>query len=171
MTRVVVVPSTLALLPQYTSIDDPIAGLRAAVSAAVDWLVEDAPAELVAATPPAQRIGRHLLGSRLVSTATGDQGVLVVANGSATRTEKAPGHFDERSEPFDAALGKALADGDRSALCDLDLALADELWVPDAPGFVELGALVARPVADVRIDYDDAPYGVQYWVVRWLCES
>ena len=49
-----------------------------------------------------------------------------------------------------------------------DAALAEELWA-------DVDALVALPevgrVTDVQVDYDDAPYGVQYWVVRWQCES
>jgi hypothetical protein len=171
MRRVVVVPSTLALLPEYASLDDPIPDLRTKVTAAVAWLVEEAPAELLAANPPAHRIGTHLLGSRLVPTVRGDHGLLVVANGSAMRTEKAPGHFDERAEAFDVVIGKALAEGDRAALRDLDLALAQELWAFDAPGFVELAVLVGAPGPGTRVDYDDAPYGVQCWVVRWECAS
>ena len=162
--RVVIVPSTLALLPEYASIEDPIADLRAAVEAAVGWLVEDGPARVLGEVESRQRIGRSLLGD-----AVGDGGLLVVANGSATRTEKAPGHFDERASAFDAAIGKALADGDPAALGEVDLALAEELWaVPDA---AELRTLAEHSltVTDVQVDYDDAPYGVQYWVVRWLC--
>jgi len=89
-------------------------------------------------------------------------GKLVVANGSAKRTEKAPGHFDERAEAFDEALGAALRAGD---LAGLDLSLADELWA-DVAG---LDALAGLRATDVQVDYDDAPYGVQYWVVRWQC--
>ena len=89
-------------------------------------------------------------------------GLLVVANGSATRTEKAPGHFDERAAAFDEALGAALRAGDLSGV---DLSLADELWA-DVAG---LDALAGLRATDVQVDYDDAPYGVQYWVVRWQC--
>ena len=164
--RVVVVPSTLALLPEYASVDDPIAELRKAVDGAVAWLVEDGPATLLAATPAAGRIGRHLLSGKV---ATSPAGLLVVANGSATRTEKAPGHFDERAAGFDATLGKALANGDLAALADLDLDLADELWaMPDADVLRHVASQVSPPTW-VRVDYDDAPYGVQYWVVRWQC--
>ncbi len=35
----------------------------------------------------------------------------MVGNGSAKRTEKAPGHFDERAEAFDAELGASLRAG------------------------------------------------------------
>ncbi|MBO9524493.1 MAG: hypothetical protein J7518_23380 [Nocardioidaceae bacterium] len=95
-------------------------------------------------------------------------GLLVVANGSAKRTEKAPGHFDERAAGFDAELGNALRTGDLASLRALDVALAEELWA-------DVDALVALPglgtVTEVQVDYDDAPYGVQYWVVRWVCPT
>jgi hypothetical protein len=93
-------------------------------------------------------------------------GRLVVANGSAKRTEKAPGHFDERAAGFDEALGEALRTGDLEALRAIDRELADELWA-DVDALVDLGELGG--VTDVQVDYDDAPYGVQYWVVRWEC--
>ncbi len=89
-------------------------------------------------------------------------GLLVVANGSAMRTEKAPGFFDERAEDFDAALGAALRAGD---LAGVDLSLADELWADVA----QLDKLAGLTATRVQVDYDDAPYGVQYWVVRWEC--
>jgi hypothetical protein len=92
---------------------------------------------------------------------------LVVANGTATRTEKAPGHLDERAEGFDETIREALA-GDLGVLGELDLAVAAELWATD----VEALATLARfTPTSVQIDYDDAPYGVQYWVVRYECES
>jgi hypothetical protein len=133
---VAIVPGVLALRPEYASIEDPVADLRAAVDAATAWL--------------------------------GD-GRLVVANGSAMRTEKAPGFLDERAEGFDAALGEALRAGDLAALAGLDRELAAALWA-DVDALVALAGEVGA-VTDVRVDYDDAPYGVQYWVVRWECAS
>ena len=94
-------------------------------------------------------------------------GLLVVANGSAKRTDKAPGHFDERAEGFDASLGAALRTGDLDALRALDVDLARDLWA-DVDALVGLPADLGT-VTDVQVDYDDAPYGVQYWVVRWEC--
>ncbi|MCX6396398.1 MAG: hypothetical protein NTV23_07935 [Propionibacteriales bacterium] len=162
--RVVLVPSTLALLPDYTSIEDPIADLRASVDAAVAWLLADGPAAVRGATPAAKRIGDELLGDYRGS----GPGLLVVANGTATRTEKAPGHFDERAEGFDALVGAALRTGDFGPLADLDLDLAGELWAPDASALVALAGLVTT---SAETDYDAAPYGVQYWVTRYTCAS
>jgi hypothetical protein len=163
--RIAVVPSALALVPEYASIDDPVAEVRAAATKAVAWLVEEGPAGVVAATPAAERVGAHLLGDRLDASA--DRRLLVVANGSATRTEKAPGFFDERAAGFDAVIGTALAEGDPAALAGLDLGLAEQLWCPDAPALVELGHRDGP--CEATVDYDDDPFGVQYWVVRWQC--
>lgn len=168
--RVVVVPSTLALLPRYAGIEDPVPELRAAVRAAVGWVLEDGPVAGVAGSASGQRVVDHLLGG--VEPAV--PGLLIAANGSAMRTEKAPGHYDERAEAFDAAIGKALAAGDPAALGQIDLGLAAELWAgDDAATLAALGRRLAGTarVEKVQVDYDDAPYGVQYWVVRWQCAS
>jgi len=94
-------------------------------------------------------------------------GRLVVANGSAMRTEKAPGHFDERAAGFDEALGAALRAGDLGAVRGLDTALARALWA-DVDALVAVAGELDEVTA-VEVDYDDDPYGVQYWVVRWEC--
>jgi hypothetical protein len=162
--RVVIVPGTLALLPGYASLEDPIPDLRKAVDAAVAWLLEDGAAAVLAASPAARKIADHLLGGE-----PHGPGLLVVANGSATRTEKAPGHLDERAAAFDAAIGTALSAGDPAGLATIDLDLADELWaLPDADVLRTLADRVP-PADEVHVDYDDDPFGVQYWVVRWQC--
>ena len=89
----------------------------------------------------------------------------MIANGSAKRTEKAPGHFDERAEGFDDALGQALRGGDSTGLAAIDESLARELWA-DVDAFRSLGADIDLSGADIEVDYDAAPYGVQYWVTR-----
>jgi hypothetical protein len=87
---------------------------------------------------------------------------LVVANGSARRSEKAPGHLDERAAAFDDALRAALLAGDVSGV---DLALGAEL-LASLDGIGSLGGIL-EPGCRGRIDYDADPYGVQYWVMRW----
>ncbi len=180
MTRVALVPGVLALLPQYAGLADPVAELRAACRDAVAWLVEAAPGEVVVlADPQGQRVAEHLLVEAgfagWVSTDGGpaDGGgaaYLVVANGSARRSEKAPGHLDERSFAFDEALGKALTLPDPVALSELDVALGAELLAGGLDGLRRLGdVLTDRHTATV--DHDDDPFGVQYWVMRWTCGS
>lgn len=171
--RVVVVPPVPALLPEHAGRVDPVADLRAAAGAAVAWLCEQADGvRIVAADGLAERVARHLLGSstphRAGTRARADDAVLVMANGSARRSEKAPGHLDERAHAFDEALGAALARGDVTALAGIDPVLAAELWATGTEAFAALGGLV---VEESQVDYDDDPFGVAYWVVRWTCAS
>ncbi|TYL44900.1 hypothetical protein FXB39_21060 [Nocardioides sp. BGMRC 2183] len=162
--RVALVPGVLALLPEYASLEDPVAELRAAAEAAVSVL---GPRVRVVASDGARaRVGAALVaavGATLVAPEDADEtGVLVVGNGSAKRTEKAPGHFDERAEAFDAAL----ADGLRSGRVDVDLELAAELWADVAALGSLDGALEGVGTAEVL--YEDAPFGVAYWVMTWV---
>jgi hypothetical protein len=188
--RVAVVPSTLALLPGYAGVADPVSALRRAALAATAWLLEDAPDRVdVLASPqrpdnvargvpePAGwRVGRALLGEgHDVRTLAPDQppsaeALLVVGNGSATRSEKAPGHLDEAGFVFDEEIGAALRAGDPRMLIGLDAPLGERVWCFDVPVFAALGHAVRGAVA-VTVDHDDDPFGVQYWVVRWTCGS
>lgn len=154
MTRVALVPGTLALLPAYASLEDPVAELRAACLSAVAWLGRDVQ---VLGDP---QVAAHLLDA---TDREGDEpSYLVVGNGSATRTEKAPGHLDERSHGFDAALGAALlsSEGDWPSF-----ELGKDLWA-SLDGIARLRELLPAAYEAV-VDYDDDPYGVQYWVMRW----
>lgn len=160
MKRIVIVPGLPALLPAYTSLVDPIPDLRAAVTGAVEWLIEDGAAVSLRADPADERIGDSLLDG---VPRGGDERLLVVANGSARRGEKAPGHLDERSFAYDDALGAALAAGDVTALRELDLGLGDDLLCAG------ISCLQGLPDGDWRatVDWSGDPFGVQYWVVRW----
>lgn len=158
---VALVPGVRALLPRYASIDDPVADLRAACVKAVGELGPRI--RVVASSPGAAEVGAALVVAADAEVVdTEETGVLVVGNGSAKRTEKAPGHLDERAGPFDDALRAALL-GDLAALADVDAALAEDLWADVAALDVLPSLAAGRP--DVL--YDDAPFGVQYWVISW----
>ncbi|GAA3646787.1 hypothetical protein GCM10022237_02810 [Nocardioides ginsengisoli] len=149
---IALVPGVPALLPAYASLQDPVAELRAACLSAVARLGPRV--RVVASGPSGLRVGAALVAAASAEVVgEGETGVLVVGNGSAKRTEKAPGHLDPRAEAFDAGL--------RASFADIDLALAEELWADAAC----LGGLPPLAEADVR--YDDAPFGVQYWVAVW----
>jgi hypothetical protein len=188
--RVAVVPATLLLLPEYGGATDPVADLRGAVGDAVGWLLEEAARVVVLGAdtdpanagrgmpvPAALRIAQRLLGGHPAVWAPqpGDvpdlrdgDAVLVVADGSACRSEKAPGHLDPRAVTFDDTVESALRDGDPEALAALDAALGEELWCRSVPALQALGRLVNRPEQAV-VDLADAPFGVAYWVARWTC--
>ncbi|MEQ6901042.1 hypothetical protein [Nocardioides sp. YIM 152588] len=181
---VALVPGVLALLPEYASIEDPVAELRAAALSAVGGL---GPRVLVVASEATggsgRRVGEALVaavgaavvagagagscapdpampGSQAHDPAQGATGVLVIGNGSATRTEKAPGHLDERAESFDDAVRAALASLDFTGV---DASLAAELWA-DVEAMRVLPEVVSGPG---EICYRDAPFGVAYCVARW----
>ena len=215
-------PQPPLLLPAVAGTPSPELGeLRAAVSAAVQALLEQRPEVVVVVgdgadglrfgpgdagdlrglgvdlelpfagwvrpggsrTPVAHLIGAWLLdqaghgGSRLgvgpddlgtaLSDVPGPVGVLAMGDGSARRSEKAPGYLDPAAGPFDAAVAAALAAGDTAALAALDPAEGERLLAAGVPVWRAVGAaLDGRPVV-ARLRYDDAPYGVGYLVAEW----
>jgi hypothetical protein len=159
VTRAALVPGALALLPQYAGLEDPVADLRAACHAAVRWLGHDV---TVLADAQGARVAEHLLEVAGDERSAAGPSYLAVSNGSARRSEKAPGHLDERSFAFDDALRAALLAGDLSGV---DGVLGADL-LASLDGIGRLGS-VLRPGATVSVDYDDDPFGVQYWVMRW----
>lgn len=103
--------------------------------------------------------------------------LLVVADGSARRTEKAPGHLDPRAEAVDEAIVSAIregAEGGLKGLLDLDPELCAELLVAGrAPLQVLAAAAGAASTAEgeraayrvVQCDVSD-PFGVLYVVAH-----
>ncbi|CAM5383779.1 class III extradiol dioxygenase subunit B-like domain-containing protein [Streptomyces atroolivaceus] len=93
--------------------------------------------------------------------------LLVMGDGSACRTVKAPGYLDERAAAFDAAAARALGSADLAALSALDESLAYELKAAGrAPWQVLAGAARGAGLGG-RLLYEDAPYGVGYAVAAW----
>jgi hypothetical protein len=101
------------------------------------------------------------------------QAMLVLGDGTASRTPQAPGHFDERAEPYDAAVARALATADAAALAALDPELARELHVAGLPAWKVLAREAAASGVgyDADLLYDQAPYGVGYFVATWLARQ
>jgi hypothetical protein len=105
------------------------------------------------------------LGARLA--AGKDVRLLVVADGTARRSEKAPGHLDPRAQAFDEQVQRALATADRAALLQLDPDLARDLWAAGrAPLQVLAGAAGSDPLSP-EVHFAGAPYGVEYVVASW----
>lgn len=157
--------------------------LRAACRTAVAALPPDT---VVVGTAQAVEIGRWLLpdarqhvvprdlapdaaadlGRRLVAGA--NVGLLVMGDGTACRTEKAPGYLDPRAEGYDAAVARALRDADPAALLVLDPALDDALLVGGRAAWQVLAGAAAGGSWRATLLYDAAPYGVGYFVATWL---
>ncbi|MGW4352950.1 hypothetical protein ACWELJ_12780 [Nocardia sp. NPDC004582] len=96
-------------------------------------------------------------------------GVLVVADGAATLSLKAPRYLDERAEGVQAGIDRALGAGDRRALADLDTGLCAEIAVEGRPAYQALAGLFAADPADPQVEtrYAAAPFGVAYHVSVW----
>jgi hypothetical protein len=93
--------------------------------------------------------------------------LLVMGDGSACRTLKAPGYLDDRAAAFDQEAARALGAGDVEALKALDESLAYELKAAGrAPWQVLAGAAEGAGLAG-QLLYEDAPYGVGYFVAAW----
>ncbi|MCU1688668.1 MAG: hypothetical protein JWN61_2451 [Pseudonocardiales bacterium] len=95
-------------------------------------------------------------------------GLIVLGDGSARRTEQAPGYVDARAVPFDEAVEAALGAGDADALADLDLGLGAELLCAGAPAWAAAGDLLAGPSWTAALRWSGAPYGVGYAVADWV---
>lgn len=94
-------------------------------------------------------------------------GLLVMGDGSARRSLKGPGYLDERAEPFDASVARALGSADAAALLALDPGLAGDLLAAGrAPWQVLAGAAGDAPWRG-DVTYEHAPYGVAYFVATW----
>jgi len=117
--------------------------------------------QAVGADEPAQACAA--LGT-LLAQAAPRVALLIMADGSARRSLKAPGYLDERAAAFDWEVGRAIRDGDMPALLALDAGLAAELMATGRPGWQVLAGAMngGRPASVIR--YADDPFGVAYLV-------
>jgi hypothetical protein len=98
---------------------------------------------------------------------TGRYGLLVMGDGSARRSERAPGYVDPRAAGFDRAVAAALATGDAAALAALDPGLGAELLAAGVPAWRAAGRAAAGRAWTAELLHDTAPYGVGYLVASW----
>ncbi|WP_035801194.1 class III extradiol ring-cleavage dioxygenase family protein [Kitasatospora mediocidica] len=134
------------------------------------WLLDQADVALpthACAVPDDAPVERLLgLGKGLAGLAD-RVGLLVLGDGSARRTLKAPGYLDDRAEAYDALVARALGTADTAALAALDPALSTALLAEGrAPWQVLAGAGEDAGLRG-RLRYEDAPYGVGYFVASW----
>ncbi|MGI5270211.1 hypothetical protein ACQEUU_13745 [Nonomuraea sp. CA-218870] len=94
-------------------------------------------------------------------------GLLVVADGSARRSEKAPGYVDPYAIDLDARIGAALAAADPGALLTLDPAGCARAMVAGRAAWQVMAAACEGGTWRSRVLYEEDPFGVAYWVVTW----
>jgi hypothetical protein len=105
------------------------------------------------------------LGTEL-ATSPARTAMLVMGDGSARRTLKAPGYLDLRAAAFDSAVETAVRAGDLDALRQLDPILARELMVTGRPAWQVLSGAMHSSRPRTEILYCDAPFGVTYLVAQ-----
>jgi hypothetical protein len=93
--------------------------------------------------------------------------LVVMGDGSARRSTAAPGYLDDRAESFDAAIATALAGGDGETLAGLDVDLGEQLLAAGVPAWRAAGAVLAGEEFEAELLYNQAPYGVGYFVASW----
>ena len=106
------------------------------------------------------------LGARL-RTLSDRVGMLVMADGSACRSLRAPGYLDPRADAFDAVIEKAVRSGDLTPLGAMDQDLARELLAAGRPGWQVLAGAMPGGAFSTEILYKADPFGV-FYLVAWL---
>ncbi len=144
-----------------------IAGwLRAQVCAA-HITVAVSPVAPGSSTAQCRRIGTEL--AQRLRCEGHPVGLLVLGDGAATHTLRAPGYLDSRAKELDGTVAAALAAADPPALLGLDAALASELLVAGREAW-QVAAAAAQSLAPAyrgELLYSAAPYGVGYHVALW----
>lgn len=191
VTTVLVLPSPPALLAPR-SVEDPVADLRRACGVAVSTLPEEHRVVVLAApvseasaargitAPLGHRVAASLLGHLTfepllalpavvadLRQARASTTLVVMADGSARRGEKAPGHLHPDAVSFDERIEAALRAGDTETLRSLDPEVGEELWCEGVPGLRILGEVARDRGIVPYVSYADAPFGVAWWVARW----
>lgn len=138
---------------------DPVAPLDAVPDPAlIAWWVLDR----VGSDLPRTFLGVHA-ESDSPPEAADDDLVVVVADGPASLTPRAPVPEDPRGVALDAALAEWLRDG--GALPDPGVAVAAEAGWWSRPAWLSLAGLVGRRRAVETLSW--APFGVGYHTARW----
>ena len=93
--------------------------------------------------------------------------LLVMGDGSACRTLKAPGYLDERAAGFDERVAQALGSADTAALLALDEGVARELLAAGRAPWQVLAGAGRDAGLNGKLLHDAAPYGVGYFTAVW----
>lgn len=174
----------VVFLPMPPLIDPAIANGAATELDELRTVIDDALSEAVAATNTVAVLGTdetvevaNYLLSRVAPRTTAlpmdlsaepnDATVLLVmGDGTAKRTEKAPGYIDDRAEAFDRRVSEIFKSAQLAELAMLDQELAEELWVAGVIPWKSVGGWVEEFGSSWKLrqlHFED-PYGVAYFV-------
>jgi hypothetical protein len=107
----------------------------------------------------------HEQGAAIAASAT-RVALLVLGDGTARRTERAPGYLDPRAEGYDGSVVAALRAGP-AAVADLDGEQAAALLAAGWPAWQVLAGAAAGGDWACDVTCETAPYGVSYVVATW----
>ncbi|NUT41098.1 MAG: hypothetical protein HOV86_14015 [Thermoactinospora sp.] len=132
------------------------------------WLLGEAAASAAARSvafdaPPAEcrAVGAELAG------AAERVALLVMADGSACLSPRAPGRYDDAAGPYNALVAEAVGKADVSTLAGLDPVEADRLWVSGRAALQVLAGAAEGAALEGRLLMEAAPYGVGYFSGVW----
>ena len=111
------------------------------------------------------------MGEQIARETSPKTALLVMGDGTARRSEKAPGYIDSRADDFDQTIATALREGSPSQLLELSDELATELMAAGRSAWQVAAAAMGTDStwSSALIDRDD-PYGVMYFVAQWMRE-
>jgi hypothetical protein len=94
-------------------------------------------------------------------------GLLVCGDGSARRSDTAPGYLDPAAAPWDARALAALRDADPAGLLALEAEAGARLLAAGRAPWQVLAGAAGHDAFQAHIDWADAPYGVMYIAGTW----
>lgn len=177
----------LVFLPQAPILDpevaqgaaNELADLREVIDEALTAAVEATDEVEIFGSDPGIRIGNLLLArtSQVIATrvlALGDEPetattLIIMGDGSAKRSETAPGYVDSRSPYFDGEVSDIFERAELERLAGLDSSLGEELWASGTEPWRALGEWVAASKSEwslLEFQFSD-PYGVGYFVASY----
>ncbi len=93
--------------------------------------------------------------------------LLVMGDGSARRSAKAPGYVDGRATEFDRTVASALGSADPATLAGLSAGVGADLMAAGTAPWRLLGRAGAGQAWQGQLLVECAPYGVGYFVASW----
>lgn len=111
------------------------------------------------------QLGRELASARE------ELALLVCADGSATRSEAAPGHFHPDAADFDRVLESALLEGDLARLGGLEPGRAAAVRCGGLPALQVLSGAVGNAPGTCSLLFRGAPFGVFYLAGTWAAAT
>lgn len=94
--------------------------------------------------------------------------LLVVADGSASRTDKAPASLHPDAEAFDREVADALGSGDPALLAAVDRERAAVVSSAGWPAWHVAARAAEGTAYAAELHADEAPYGVGYLAASWI---